>query len=142
MIRTDLLLILASFLDTLPPERWNFRHIVGTDWQGLPDLSCGTTACAFGWASTIPEIQAAGMRMIKRRLGYAWELSPGNTTTIGTEVGQQVFGLSEEDWDYLFQYRLDDEYDEDDQIRYQACLPKDATAKDVANRIREFCNDV
>jgi hypothetical protein len=50
------LLKLADFLDALPPERFNYGSWVGDDWKGMQDLSCGTTACALGWATTIPEI--------------------------------------------------------------------------------------
>lgn len=62
-MRTDRLLTLAAFLDSLPPERFDFGHWVGDKWEGRPDLSCGTTACAAGWATTIPEFREAGLRM-------------------------------------------------------------------------------
>lgn len=51
--RYDRLLALAAFLEKLPRRRFNYETWLGADWDGQPDLSCGTTACAFGWACTI-----------------------------------------------------------------------------------------
>jgi hypothetical protein len=56
------LLLLADFLEKLPPERFNYGEWVGKDWGGKQDLSCGTTACALGWACTMPEFQALGLK--------------------------------------------------------------------------------
>jgi hypothetical protein len=67
------LLKLATFLDTVPAEKFDlkdWRRSGGeveegnlssdvTDEQLLGD--CGTTACAFGWACTMPEFQALGL---------------------------------------------------------------------------------
>lgn len=55
--------VLARKLDTVPEVRFNYRRWVGSDWRGKPDLSCGTTACALGWATTIPEFVALGLRL-------------------------------------------------------------------------------
>lgn len=52
MVRCDLLLQLADFLEKLPEERFNYEYWVSDHWDGQPDLSCGTAACAFGWACT------------------------------------------------------------------------------------------
>lgn len=50
------LLKLADFLETL-------RNWVGDDWKGKADLSCGTTARALSWATTIPSLRRAGLRL-------------------------------------------------------------------------------
>lgn len=56
--RYDLLLQLADFLEKLSPERFDYGVWVGETWKGDPDLSCGTTACAAGWACVIfPELK-------------------------------------------------------------------------------------
>ncbi|MGH7749129.1 MAG: hypothetical protein ACREQ5_30855, partial [Candidatus Dormibacteria bacterium] len=58
------LLRLADFLENdVPADRFDFAHWVGKDWAGAPDLSCGTSACALGWATTIPEFQALGLKL-------------------------------------------------------------------------------
>lgn len=57
------LLKLASFLRTLPRKRFDYRWWVGDDWQGGKDLSCGTTACALGWATVIPEFRKKGLKL-------------------------------------------------------------------------------
>lgn len=44
---------LAQFLRELPRKKFNYDQWVGDDYQGKPDISCGTTACAFGWATVI-----------------------------------------------------------------------------------------
>jgi hypothetical protein len=55
------LLRLAAFLDKLPAKRFDYNHWVGLDWEGKPDLSCGTTACALGWATTMPFFRKLGL---------------------------------------------------------------------------------
>ncbi len=59
------LLKLADFLESLPRNRFCLERWVGRGWEGKPDLSCGTTACALGWATTIPEFRKLGVRMKK-----------------------------------------------------------------------------
>lgn len=68
--RYDLLEQLADFLEKLPPERFYYGHWVGRGWRGQPDLSCGTTACAFGWACTfLPGLQLAEPNPTEQRHG-------------------------------------------------------------------------
>ena len=57
------LLKLAAFLRTLPRKRFDYNRWVGRDWGGAPDLSCGTTGCALGWAATMPAFQRLGLRL-------------------------------------------------------------------------------
>lgn len=59
------LLRLAAFLRTLPRERFDYNHWVGSDWAGAQDLSCGTQACALGWAATIPALRRAGLTLMR-----------------------------------------------------------------------------
>lgn len=55
------ILFLADFLDTLPVEKFDYGRWVGEDWQGAADLSCGTKACAAGWATTLQVFQDLGL---------------------------------------------------------------------------------
>jgi hypothetical protein len=57
------LLLLAKKLESLPRGRFNYDVWVGGDWGGKKDLSCGTVACALGWATTLPSLRKAGLRM-------------------------------------------------------------------------------
>lgn len=53
------LLVLAEFLETkVPIEKFNLDT-----WASGELDECGTTACACGWATTIPEFAAAGLTL-------------------------------------------------------------------------------
>lgn len=103
------LLKLAAFLETVPPERFDYNTWAGEDWQGKPDLSCGTTACAFGWATAIPEFAAAGLKLVKNRhgsihvelAGMAYDQETGGyDRSLSSAV--QFFDISSMDAHYLF----------------------------------------
>lgn len=58
-------LLLAKLLrERVPADRFDISEWVGEDWQGDPGLSCGTKACAVGWASAFPEFQEMGLIMV------------------------------------------------------------------------------
>jgi len=70
------LLRLARLLRTKKVQRrFDFRFWVGGNWKGAWDLSCGTTACALGWATTDPYFRRLGLRLTRdfevTRLGVA-----------------------------------------------------------------------
>jgi hypothetical protein len=101
------LLKLAAFLRKLPRERFNYGLWVGHSWEGNPDLSCGTSACAFGWATTIPSLRASGLRLVRRNdFDYGqpgWRNPKTGRTTIGYErASREVFGLSADEAHHLF----------------------------------------
>lgn len=114
------LLKLADKLDTVPRKQFDYSAWVGDDWKGAPDLSCGTTACALGWATTIPSFRRLGLK-----LNTDW-----NEVTMGEYrnfyAAALLFELSERDAMYLF-----------------APGPSevDATPKQVAKKIRQFVKD-
>lgn len=97
------LLKLADFLDALPPERFDFGVWAGDDWKGAPDLSCGTTACALGWATTIPEFARLGLRLVKGR-GRAHYVTIGrdHKEDASYSAAYKVFGVTTEEFEYLF----------------------------------------
>jgi len=111
-IRYDRLRTLAKYLYQLPPNRFYYGRWVGADWKGAPDLSCGTTACAFGHAMTMPEFT-------KLRPGYSlvgeqqliiggldrWRpyfCVGGNHSMKPFYAGQKLFGLSHANFEFLF----------------------------------------
>lgn len=61
------LLKLADFLEKLPRKRFDYATWVGDTWDGTPlqSESCGTTACALGWAATMPLFRRLGASLKK-----------------------------------------------------------------------------
>lgn len=126
-IHKERLLQLADFLETLPPERFDYGTF------GFESPKCGTVACAFGWAPGVfPDLISwtekesvccpgnfhFGFR-VKR--GDAW------VETHEEDAGRTLFGLDGEQFDYLFLPDCGDNY-----------LSDDASAKEVAAHIRSF----
>lgn len=80
---------LIEFMETLPAsanKHFNMRYVVGHNQKDGPgtehkfdpmtiskkDLhTCGTTACALGWAATMPYFKRAGLRVILMNGGTA-----------------------------------------------------------------------
>lgn len=110
------LLKLAAFLRTVPRERFNYSTWTGEDWKGKQDLSCGTTACALGWAATMPCFRRLGMQL--EPINFPWPSQDsfmdkengtegmvtlkGQDTNNPFEVAQIIFGLSDDDAEFLF----------------------------------------
>ena len=155
------LLRLADFLDALPPTRFKFDTWVGGDWGGLPDLSCGTTACGLGWATTMPEFQKLGLYLsdggYQSKLGRSAisprlrsdgkePLPPWEATLLATNV---IFGLSDDETDFLFtptEDGRDDPADVDelmpfDELGNDGKLSQRATPSMLAARIRAFVEE-
>ena len=137
------LLLLADHLDTLPKKRFYYGSWVGDDWKGKADLSCGTTACALGWATTIPSFRRLGLRMTSRRPpSYAdlvagadldgYVTAPGCSRSLS--AAQDIFKLSYIEAEFLFipGGKLDSF------PAIQAAPANGATAKQVARHIRRF----
>jgi hypothetical protein len=135
------LLALADLLQKLPPKRFDYSHWVGDNWKGSADLSCGTTACAFGWATTMPSLRRLGL-MLKSDsrcdIGGEVRLNRNGKFLTTEKAALEVFGLSYGEFEYLFvpysgreltTYKLSESY-----------LGDHATAKEVAAHIRKFVN--
>ena len=98
------LLKLADFLETVPRKRFDYMQWVGKDWDGKSSLNnCGTTACALGWATAIPSLRRAGLRL-KRRVPSNYvclkEESPNYDSA--SRAAEKVFGLSFREFMWLF----------------------------------------
>lgn len=132
------LIKVAELLEGLKKAQFRFNHYVGEDWQGKPDLSCGTTACAFGWATTIPSLRRLGLRLVPGNTfdtGYpALKEHLNSLSYIGEEAidlaAAKIFGLTAEETAFLFI--------PGDVHRGYSGLDCDATAKQVAKHIRKF----
>ena len=150
------LLKLADFLAQLPPDRFNFATWVGdTEWQqGLLAQGCGTTACALGWATAIPEFAELGLVIVK-----GWQEDkhgvPAHVRLKGDDQGdfwqatlaatRHVFGMDELETNLLFTPTECESEEEDDQSPSEGFedgrLPRDASAWAVAEHIRQFVKE-
>jgi hypothetical protein len=122
------LLKLADFLDTLPRERFDYSTWVGMDWKGAQNLSCGTKACALGWAATIPEFRRLGLRLSP----YREVINVKTGAEHSNAAAQHTFGLTESEARLLF------EGVDMTEGEYHIVLRSEATPKQVATHIRRF----
>lgn len=131
------LLRLAQFLHELPRHRFNYETFVGSRWEGAQDLSCGTTACALGWAATMPEFRRLGLRLLRVTENGAGSVT--HTSLKDTyksdepfEAASIVFGINTDEAIYLFAPGVDGD-------RGLKSSPSGgATPKQVAAHIRQF----
>lgn len=152
-LHKDRLLRLADFLWALPPKRFYFNSWVGGAWGGLPDLSCGTTACGLGWATAMPEFQELGFclssggdnALAHPRLRGDNVHTFFQATCFATET---IFGLTADETEFLFT-PTDDETDEESAVGPDNLMGPDmtgsddrlsrrASAKRLAKHIRDF----
>lgn len=117
------LLILANFLETVSANRWNYATILSS-CRGVRRgvLACDATACAIGWGTQVPELQAAGLHM-KRIYGHA-------DTFLLFNRARRAFELSKDEATYLFIPR--------DAVGATGPLDATATVHRVAAHIRAF----
>jgi hypothetical protein len=122
------LLKLATFLKTVPPHRFNYAHWAGNDWKGDPNLTCGTTACALGWATAMPFFRRLGLHLKRDVFGTRPYVSVGEWDE--EDAAGIIFGLTGEESRFLF---FPGEFYDG---RYAPAV--DATPKMVARHIEEF----
>lgn len=125
---------LCRKLDTIPRKRFNYSHWVDVDWEGKPDLSCGTSACALGWATTVPCLRQAGLRLVKDNAGSYVSLRGSRLNQDddpSISAAKHVFDITYDEAYYLF-------IPKDDFIGGAAKPGAEATAKQVARHIRKF----
>lgn len=133
------LLQLAELLENLPPERFDYSTWVGEDWKGKADLSCGTTGCALGWATTIPSLRKAGLRMrafLSGNGGYVVLLRNGRKVAESEKAAEEVFGISNKEAIYLFNGTTRPPEKFEDKLKTSPDW--DATPKQVAKHIKRF----
>lgn len=129
---------LATFLRELPPLRFFYGNYVGPDpddraipkWKGDPDLSCGTSACAFGWAATMPEFKALGMRIENIAPPSQDPRALIRFEKYGTVIDahEKVFGLDDVEYELLFEPKYNG-------------LGRYASAELVADHIMKFVKE-
>ena len=92
--------VLSAFLLTVPEENFHLNSWASAEntLQELEQHACGTTACAVGWAATIPEFKALGLELhIHPEVSY-----PSFSGFEGMFAAQKFFGIPVETCDYLF----------------------------------------
>jgi len=127
-IYNNRLVRLARFLRTDPV--FDFSDFLSNiQARFKPDLSCGTSACALGWAAALPEFRALGVELSVDRNQTLFQLD-GKNCSFHT-VSARLFGLTEKEARYLFMpaYRI---------AGYPSSPPGNATARQVANHILRF----
>lgn len=121
------LLKLAAFLRKLPRKRFDYCTWTGDNWKGAQDLSCGTTACALGWAATMPTFRRLGLYLnvygtpeLPGARGREWWESPAIV------AASRLFSITTNQAGMLFAPDEDEE---------------DATPKYVARKIERFVKE-
>jgi len=125
------LLRLADFLEKKVAEE---KFYMGT-WATKEDINtCGTSACAMGWATKIPEFAAEGLHLGKsdHPLGGGPIITPRYAGRAGFAAASTFFDISDRAALWLFS---DYEKDVDDGHRIER---EEDTPYNAANRIREF----
>lgn len=146
------LLKLANFLETVPAHKFDYSSWVN-GWQGdaVMSATCGTTACAFGWATAIPEFSALGLHLFKDRFGV-----PGvsidkkaddfqSSWAATYDAAEELFGLDSSEAEWLFtpsDHERDSDYDSDSDTYGSDGRPyRDVEPSVVAEHIRNFVED-
>ena len=142
-MNTHLLKILADFLDSdaVAPEKFHLSTWIDEDIEAetFPELErklkdseidCGYTACAIGWACTLPEFKEAGLRF-DLGLNVPYVESEGEPQSVAdwTSIAPlaKLFDTTTENITWLF---LPSSYDETEE--------NPITPISVAERIRDL----
>ena len=96
-MHADKLLRLADFLQNDVKDDWfNLNHFA--DW-GFNEKKCGTTACALGWASQVPEWQGVITLVESKLIG---EVNVCYNDYRNFDAGEKFFDIDDEACSYLF----------------------------------------
>lgn len=134
---------LYTFLGTVNPKKFDFSSWAEST-SGKPDVNvCGTTACALGWAGSMPEFRKRGLKLEWDVSNYGPDDVVADASVIlrdrhgmsiaeGEEAGAEFFGLTDEEADYLFI--------PDGQSLGEGIGPSDMSLKDYRRELRKFIN--
>lgn len=136
----ELLLKLADVLDKVPGHMWDFSTWV--DGPGdLADPACGTTACALGWATVMPEFRDLGLRLVWS--GLSMQMVPhmigspyAPDWASAKEASRDLFETTAREFEAMFIPDADREDDDEESFGHSQLGPN-ASAKDVADHIRK-----
>jgi hypothetical protein len=137
------LLKLCDLLDTIDDDKFDYSSFVDGPHLG----ACGTTACALGWATAIPEFGELGLCLMWNP--YSKSMQPGISRRPNVEpreAAELIFGVAGDQFTELFIPRLAEfDYDGDeildetpDEPNEDNRLGTEATSKGVAAHIRRM----
>ena len=134
---------LATLLEALPRERFDYEHWVGPKWEGKKDLSCGTTACALGWATTLfkkLELRACVDEASMGDRTMYCEVVLAGTDLEDFGAAAKFFNISMSQAEVLFSPSVDFNPDSWEYDRNGGCESPNssATPKQVAKHIQKF----
>ncbi len=139
------ILKLADYVEVQHPTKFDFSLVVGFDWKGAKDLSCGTTACALGFATTMPFFRKLGIYLTGNPpYGYVAYSPPAGRDSYGMEawekIAKAVFSIPIQAFYALFQ-PVDEEDDSWDAGVFgdYPKLHEKATPKQWAAHARGIC---
>ena len=91
--------VLADFLesDAVPEDGFDMGL-----WHCPPSEDCGTCACAFGWACTIPSLQQDGLQIQSDDGLSVFRAGEGDWTDDGFDVAAKFFRLNIDETLHLF----------------------------------------
>lgn len=92
---------LANFLMTVPKDRFDLGSWIEIGFYEEFTPGCGATACAFGWACTIPEFKKAGL-FLKGAIPVLRGFNDQDRYPEGFKTASKFFDISERDALYLF----------------------------------------
>ena len=127
------LLKLASFLENLPPKKFDldtFTHIQGNKLPSIKEGSCGSTACGIGWCPTVfPRL--CKYQPLYDQYSYEDDIIIGVDIVMRDDSVIEGFFVSNELFDIL--------YDDSNYLFNPQCYHKSKRGpKSVANRIRTY----
>src|SRR5271170_1513256 len=126
------LLMIARKTESVPPDRFNFARYVDDDWQGKPDLSCNTRACAIGYGTTIPYLRKLGLHLVFMGVGESGYPTVGDAGMYGSNRKvAKLLGITEDEYEYVFIPNGGSEQAISD-------LGSEVTDQQVADHIRHF----
>lgn len=91
---------LATFLDALPPKRFNFALFGTGILKNEPQ--CKATGCALGWATAMPQFQRLGLYSIVEGDDMTVVMKTAEGSVEDFEAAMELFGLSELEAEVLF----------------------------------------
>lgn len=158
-VHAERLLMLANFLEKeVKEDRFNFntwsssaglRDYINeavtakSEFIPVPEGACGTTACALGWATTIPAFRDLGLRLFVNRWGEVWpgmvdDKTDDSTWTNIINACNRLFGLTPDETNYLFTPGIAGDDDLSEDLTNDDKPPSDAMKVEVADHIRAF----
>jgi hypothetical protein len=98
---------LYTFLGTIKPEKFDFSYwsTAANDDTAKDINACGTTACAMGWAGSMPEFRKRGLKLVWEKdenTGDVEFVDRNGYKLFGEHAGAKFFGLTYEEAEFLF----------------------------------------